>query len=158
MTSLFAFTPYVVVVIVVAVLAAIAWRIDDWGRDWTTNRAELRADSPDPQLRPVRVAESPPVAADRLTAGLAGRPAWSTVDRSQAGATVRLQLTHRTSVFRFVDDVDVTIEPAGEGSLIAAASRSRIGKGDLGQNPRNLRELVSIVRSELSPRATEVTR
>ncbi len=168
MPNLFALTPYLAVAVVLLLLAAIAWRVDDWGRDWNTNHAELRADSHDPQLRPVRVAESPRKAADRLTAALAGRSDWSIVAPGQAddetsevdrtsdehvvpsGETVRLHLTHRTSVFRFVDDVLVTIQPDGEGSIIAASSQSRLGKGDLGQNPRNLRELVSILRSELS--------
>jgi uncharacterized protein (DUF1499 family) len=47
---------------------------------------------------------------------------------------------------KYRDDIRVQIEPAAEGTRLSAESRSRVGKGDLGQNPRNLRELLDKVR------------
>ena len=41
-----------------------------------------------------------------------------------------------------VDDVHIVFEPDSRGSLVVAKSQSRIGKGDFGQNARNLRALV----------------
>jgi uncharacterized protein (DUF1499 family) len=39
-------------------------------------------------------------------------------------------------------------EPESRGSLLRAKSQSRIGKGDLGQNARNLRALVRGLQKE----------
>jgi uncharacterized protein (DUF1499 family) len=52
-----------------------------------------------------------------------------------------LSATHATILWRFVDDIHLRFEPHGSGSRIVGESRSRIGKGDLGQNARNLRAL-----------------
>jgi uncharacterized protein (DUF1499 family) len=53
-----------------------------------------------------------------------------------------LEITRRTSILRFTDDVAVRVDARDDGSRLEATSRSRVGKGDLGQNPRNLRELL----------------
>lgn len=58
------------------------------------------------------------------------------------------KLTRRTRFIGFVDDVTVTLEPAGPGTMIHATSKSRIGIGDLGQNRRNILELWAAVRAE----------
>jgi uncharacterized protein (DUF1499 family) len=52
-----------------------------------------------------------------------------------------VQATRTTRIFRFVDDISVLLEPAVGGTAVAARSGSRIGRGDLGQNRRNLAEL-----------------
>jgi uncharacterized protein (DUF1499 family) len=48
---------------------------------------------------------------------------------------------HRTLVIRFVDDVTITIVPDRTGSRIVIRSKSRLGRGDFGQNARTIREL-----------------
>jgi uncharacterized protein (DUF1499 family) len=57
------------------------------------------------------------------------------IDRDQgiieAVATVRL--------FRFKDDVTVTITSEGDVTVVNIRSRSRVGKGDLGANARRIR-------------------
>jgi uncharacterized protein (DUF1499 family) len=50
---------------------------------------------------------------------------------------------------RYKDDIRLSIKPADSGSLLSAESRSRVGRGDLGQNPRNLRELLGAIRRGL---------
>jgi uncharacterized protein (DUF1499 family) len=54
---------------------------------------------------------------------------------------VILHVTRRTRVFRFVDDITIQLTEEAGGTRVDAESKSRFGKGDLGQNPRNLREL-----------------
>jgi len=49
----------------------------------------------------------------------------------EAIATVRL--------FRFKDDVTVTITRDGEATVVNVRSKSRVGKGDLGTNARRIR-------------------
>jgi uncharacterized protein (DUF1499 family) len=56
-----------------------------------------------------------------------------------------IHATHRTRVFRFVDDVTIRLEATESGTRIRARSQSRIGKGDLGQNRRNLIELLQFL-------------
>ena len=65
-------------------------------------------------------------------------------------APVAVHLTRKTRLFRFVDDVHLRIFPDGGGSRVEGTSQSRVGKGDLGQNARNLRELFRDLRSSES--------
>ncbi len=44
-----------------------------------------------------------------------------------------------TSVFRFNDDVTITISHEGEGAVVNVRSHSRVGKGDFGTNARRIR-------------------
>lgn len=50
-----------------------------------------------------------------------------------------IQAIATTTVFRFKDDVTVTVSREGESVLVNVHSRSRIGKGDLGTNARRIR-------------------
>jgi len=56
-------------------------------------------------------------------------------DRTQG----EIQAVATTAVFRFKDDVTVTISRESENVLVNVHSRSRIGKGDLGTNARRIR-------------------
>ncbi len=44
-----------------------------------------------------------------------------------------------TPVFRFRDDVTVTVTRDGQGAVVNVRSHSRVGKGDLGANARRIR-------------------
>ena len=45
------------------------------------------------------------------------------------------------SLFRFVDDVQISIEEKDGSVLVNVRSASRVGKGDFGQNARHIRSL-----------------
>jgi uncharacterized protein (DUF1499 family) len=51
---------------------------------------------------------------------------------------------------RFKDDIWVTLAPGEtEGTtIVQVRSQSRLGRGDLGQNPRNIKELLSRLEQE----------
>ena len=84
---------------------------------------------------------SPEQAARKVQDWAAKEPLWA-VDQTSADADgVQVQLVRRTPVFRFADDISLHIKSVDSGVVIEASSQSRIGKGDLGQNPRNLVEL-----------------
>ncbi|MGF1472914.1 MAG: DUF1499 domain-containing protein [Rubrobacteraceae bacterium] len=68
-------------------------------------------------------------------------PRWSL----QHSDDEELSAVRQTRLFRFKDDVTVHIEQTGESSEALFESASRVGKGDLGQNPRNLQELLEAV-------------
>ena len=77
-------------------------------------------------------------AADRL-------PRWTVRDAGEEG----LNLVHSTRIFRFKDDVTVRTFREDVTTRSVFESTSRIGKGDFGQNPRNLRELLDALDAEL---------
>ena len=44
------------------------------------------------------------------------------------------------------------VTPAPDGARLELASASRVGEGDLGQNPRNIKELLEAVDREVGAR------
>jgi uncharacterized protein (DUF1499 family) len=91
----------------------------------------------DIRLRP-RVLPLPlPAADDRVAGTIAALRGWRVVGRGDGV----IQATRTTRLFRFVDDISILLEPAAGGTAISVRSASRIGRGDLGQNRRNLAEL-----------------
>jgi uncharacterized protein (DUF1499 family) len=118
-----------------------------WLDGFTKNWAELTEGSADPDLRPVVVPLPPPDAVSWAAARIAALPRWAVASTSPESGT--LDATHKTFVWRFVDDVRLEFRAHSEGeTIITARSRSRIGRGDLGQNARNLRELTKALRAE----------
>ena len=59
----------------------------------------------------------------------------TTQDRNQG----EIRAVATTLVFRFKDDVTITLTHEGEGALVNVRSHSRIGKGDFGTNARRIR-------------------
>jgi uncharacterized protein (DUF1499 family) len=84
-----------------------------------------------------------------ILATVPAMPRWRIVRADPA--TGCIQATRHTRVFRFVDDVLIRVEPLVEGTRVGARSQSRLGKGDLGQNRRNLIELLQAIRRAIKP-------
>ena len=72
-------------------------------------------------------------------------PRWRLERRNES----EVHAVRESRLFRFKDDVTVNIIPKHNGTEARFASASRVGKGDLGQNPRNLRELLETINGEL---------
>ncbi|MCO5166516.1 MAG: DUF1499 domain-containing protein [Planctomycetes bacterium] len=132
-----------------AALAAVALQVDDWRRDLTTNHARTAPHATDSRLRPLRTTLDASTVAARVEEVARSLPRWEVVavERDPGGVTVRLMRT--TRLLRFRDDVTVRVAPSGSAWVVTAESRSRVGRGDLGQNPRNLRELLGALRDRL---------
>jgi uncharacterized protein (DUF1499 family) len=136
----------VVIVLAAAGFAVVALQIDDWGRDLTTNVAETTREAADSLMQPIR--------SKRLASDVArdvGRAAgmlrgWTFVGDAETATGLELRFERRTKWFRFTDDIRVTIEDRGVDRLVHMQSASRIGGADLGQNPRNIRELSRALR------------
>lgn len=138
---------WISLLVALAIFASIALRIDDWGRDWTQNTASTDANSPREGLRPVVLDASAEAVIEKIHAWADSDSRWQVVGEDTLDSSVTLKLTRTTPIMRFVDDVEVTITNQDQGGVIVnATSRSRVGKGDLGQNPRNLIELTSMLK------------
>ena len=155
---------YVSLAVTLAAVGKIVWTVDDWGRDWSSNHASLESTASNPDLRPLHLNVTPDQARQQILAWAAAAPLWSVqseerAERSDASGPltpdgsagsaprITIHLTRRTRWLRFVDDIHVTLEcaeadsPGAPATRVWAESQSRIGQGDLGQNPRNLIEL-----------------
>jgi uncharacterized protein (DUF1499 family) len=110
-----------------------------WLDGLRTNRAELTVAAADPDLRPFAVSLAPVHAVTWAQDIIARWPRWRVVAAYEDRGMIHA--THTTRLWRFVDDIYLVFEPDSRGSLVSARSQSRIGKGDLGQNARNLRSL-----------------
>lgn len=150
----------VLAVTVLAPLVVVAMKIDDWSRDLTTNRAHT---APGQRHEPLEFAG---VAVDRVEAAARSFAehdrAWRLAnekplpDDSPLPALLNgppaatLHFVRTTGLMRFKDDVWLLLQKYDDGSTrLFAESRSRVGKGDLGQNPRNLAELKARVAAAL---------
>lgn len=92
----------------------------------------------DATLRPFHLPGDTTAAAAAIRAAAEGLPRWAVV-----GGTGRVVWATRTTrIFRFRDDVLALLTPAGDSTLVELRSASRLGRSDLGQNRRNLLELV----------------
>ena len=131
-----------VIVITVFTMVNVLMLVDDWNRDWTENFASLQADAADPDLRVLVI----PGYHDHIVKWMeqwAGEtPGWEHQETIWQDGAAEVHLIHATPILRFRDDIHVSLMTVETGTLIHATSESRIGKGDLGQNPRNLKELV----------------
>ena len=107
-------------------------------RNWANTSGPSHRD-----LDPVTLPVAPPAALEVVKRAVATLPRWHVESES----VHELRLTRRTRIVGFVDDVVVTILPAGQGSICHAASKSRVGVGDLGQNRRNILELWAAIRA-----------
>lgn len=135
------------VALIGALVIGVVAQVEDWSRDFTTNSARLDDDHPDPRLKPLLSLLPVTELADRVERAAQELPRWQVLSRDQTSDGVVLRLVRTTRLWRFQDDVVVTIQRREQGTYLTAESRSRVGRGDLGQNPRNLRELLDKLRA-----------
>ncbi len=112
---------------------------------WFTKNWANTHEPTHPDLYPLTVPLGPEAAAEIMKKAVVTLPLWQV----ESEAPGELKLTRRTRTIGFIDDISVTIKPAGPGSIVHAASKSRVGLGDFGQNRRNILELWAAVRTFL---------
>ena len=139
----------VATVLVLAVALILVTHVEDWSRDLTINHAATSDNAQDERLRPIVTNASPAGLAKLVVQAAETLPRWELVERTDEATEIRLHFVRTTGLVGYKDDIRVRIESAEGGSRLSAESRSRVGKGDLGQNPRNLRELLGQVRGLL---------
>lgn len=141
---------YAILIVLLAVLALAANQIDDWSRDLTTNVAETSEDAEDPLMRSLVLDTDFDSIESVVEKHVSLHPQWDIVGVNKEMPERRLIiLTRTTRWLQFVDDVLVDLTTNNEQTHIQIHSQSRVGKGDLGQNPRNIRELNAALRVAL---------
>ncbi|MFT5522153.1 MAG: hypothetical protein ACI9G1_001136 [Pirellulaceae bacterium] len=124
--------------------------VEDWSRDLSTNFAETSENAEDPRQRPIVTSRSPEEVVAAIKKFAANRSGWEVAEIKTAPPQT-LHLIRTSALVGYKDDVKVTISSRDENRIaVEAQSQSRIGKGDFGQNPRNLRELLQAIRTELT--------
>lgn len=143
-----------VVLIVLAVVGAVALQIDDWSRDLSINRAETSIDASDRSLQSLELPATIEEVREAIARFVEQSGAWAFSekngggeDASDADGVVVVPLVRTSRLFRFADDVSVFLQPVESGTCVDVVSQSRVGKGDLGQNPRNIRTLMQVLRN-----------
>ena len=101
-----------------------------------------------PDIVPQRVAASRRKVFDAAMHAVNRLPRWSVVSYDEGTGQIRAEAT--TRMLRFVDDVMIRIEPDGNGATVHVRSASRVGKGDFGQNARNIRAFLSELDRQLA--------
>lgn len=107
------------------------------GRGSGRNYAATSPAADDPRLRSRLLPLAVGPASDRVARAIVELRGWRIVGRRDGV----IHATRTSRLFHFVDDVLILLESAVGGTAVAARSASRIGRGDLGQNRRNLAEL-----------------
>ncbi|MEN8168042.1 MAG: DUF1499 domain-containing protein [Pseudomonadota bacterium] len=107
---------------------------------FTTHVAETRVDHERPELRPIWLGMDEKQALSEIASAM-DRLHWQDV-RQQDGVVRALVVT---PLLGFKDDIEVWLEPTGEGTLLQARSVSRIGRGDLAANTRHILELFQLL-------------
>ena len=147
-----------IAVVVISPLLVMAVYVDDWSRDLTTNRAWTDPNASKPAMRPIEVEADWSDIEEAVDQFSEERDLWSQpqpplplpedspihdLSASPEGE-MQFHLVRRTQIVGYRDDVWVVAEPLSESRWrLHVESRSRLGKGDLGQNPRNVRELLA---------------
>lgn len=77
-------------------------------------------------------------------------PRWTLVSSRPEQGEIRVEVT--TRLFRFVDDVVVRCAEQNGVTVVNVRSASRVGRGDLGQNARNIQAFFDALDSQLGDR------
>ena len=79
-------------------------------------------------------------------------PRWSLVSSRPETGEIRVEA--KTLMLRFVDDILIRVTAGGETVVVAVRSASRIGRGDFGQNARNIRAFFDELDRQLTRAST----
>jgi len=84
---------------------------------------------------------------DAAVRALNAMPRWTVVSSRLEQGDIRAEA--RTRLLRFVDDVVVRVTEQGGGTSVHVRSASRLGRGDFGQNARNVRAFLDELERQL---------
>ena len=104
-----------------------------------------------PDLLPRQYRASKDLVFDAALHAVSRLPRWTLVSSRPGQGEIRAEAT--TRLFRFVDDVVVRFTEQNGVTVVNVRSASRVGRGDLGQNARNVRAFFEALDSQLTDSA-----
>lgn len=104
-----------------------------------------------PDLQPLTVALPPTRVFEAALTVARTLPHWTVVKADPAAGLIEAEA--RMPLWRFVDDVTIRVVPREGGTRVSVRSASRVGRGDLGQNARNIRAFLGGLRRALGEAA-----
>ena len=117
-------------IILVAVIALL--------RSWPVINVVETGSTPEyPDLLPKSYQAKPGRVFDAALRAVSRMPRWTVVSSRPEHGDIRVEA--RTLLLRFVDDVVIRVAEQGGGTVVNVRSASRVGRGDFGQNARNVR-------------------
>lgn len=139
------------IVVTLVLVSASVWPV--------INRVETGKTAEYPEVQPQYYTADPARVFDEVRGSVMEMEAWSvaTEDRNQG----TLSAVRNTRFDLFQDDVEIRVEAVTEfATSVNVVSKSRVGKGDLGQNARNIEELFAELNQRLGalrfdPNATD---
>lgn len=112
-----------------------------------THRAETAGDSVRSELRPRVYSLSPPQLYAVARAAVADL-GWQLLAEDPAKS--QLHAVVATRLWRFKDDFELLVEPAGTGSRLRLSAQSRVGRGDFGANTRHILDFYAALERRLA--------
>lgn len=102
-----------------------------------------------PALQPRRYAADVETVLRAARESVASLPRWELVGSGSGPAGGELRAVRTTRLLRFKDDVTVRVRRQDGGTVVSVRSKSRVGKGDFGQNARNVEEFLAALDARL---------
>lgn len=128
----------------------IAWLIPLWVTACaylTVNDVETGKSPAYPHLQPLTINRPHDEVFEEAVAVIASLPRWRLVSASVELGEIKAEV--ETPLFRFVDDVTVQISKDNP-VVVNVRSRSRVGKGDLGKNAKNISLFLETLQQRLT--------
>ena len=118
-------------------------------RSWPTLNIVETGKTPEyPDIQPRMYHASREETFDAVRRAVHRLPRWALVADQPESGEVKAEATSR--VFRFVDDVRIRVSSREDTAVVDARSASRIGRGDFGQNARNIRTFFRALDQEMN--------
>jgi uncharacterized protein (DUF1499 family) len=111
-------------------------------KDWLTKNIYVTApNNPNPFFHPRGYSKTKEEVVQVAQEVIGTLPRWKVEEyRENQG---RIHATRTTRLWRFVDDINIYVVQGLDGvTKLEMTSKSRVGKGDYGQNQRNIREFL----------------
>lgn len=132
-----------IVIVALGAWALLAWPI--------INVVETGRTSEYADLRPQRYPATKACVFDAAMHAVNRLPRWQLVGYREEAGEIRAEV--RTRLWRFVDDVTIRVTADNVQTLVSVKSASRMGRGDFGQNARNIRTFFGELDGRLGPAA-----
>lgn len=126
--------------ITLATLAAVIVAIIAVSMTWPVLNVVETGKTPEyAHILPQYYSTEPQRVFDESAASAQALPGWTVITQDRTTLTLTAERT--TRLMGFVDDITIKVEPVTEfATRVHLKSASRIGKGDFGQNARNIQE------------------